>query len=371
MRSVLKAWPVLLLVAGCGGGGSGGGDAGKTPDSGTGGVSLDDAAVDGATGDGAVGGAGGAGGGGGEGGTPSTEQPIDERCPDLQAGHFLLVGFPDRVDAYELHDFTASYFCKFLDLSGNGITHASAMARGSGDNGFFLVADTREGKGELHVFDANGNHVERRTGSVNLADLGGLWPKFSGDGFVAWSKANSNLYELDADGKFVGPWTPPEGVTSRLDRLTDLLFIRADAVVTTFADRAPKIFYWPNSPELPTEEVATANAVAAVITDAGTRLLISGEVGGAGNGFGVVLYKEVLSGRAPPEKDKVLVNPGEFNDGIGLLMKDDGFLVLDSAVAGSARVIGFNTSGVLQDESALEGGGNPYRMSYEVIFPDY
>lgn len=374
-RLVLSLMPAIL---GLGCGSSGGGDgAGGTGTGGTGGAggtpTLTDAASGGAGGgpgsDAGPGGAGGEGGGGT--GGASMERPVEERCPDLQAGEYLLIGFPDRVDAYRQRDFAASYFCTFLDLRANGITNAGGFARSSMEGGPFFVSATQDGRGEVHSFDANGNYIGRVASNVNLADIDGLWSKFSGDGFVAWSKSNSNLYELDADAQFIGPWLPPLLVTSRLENLTDLLFVDADAVLATFADRPPKLFKRPFAPDFPEDQIGGANAAAGVPTQEGTKVLITGEVGGTGNGFGVILFQPAVSGRVAPEVEAVLVQPGEFTDGIAIIALGAGFLLLDSAIAGTARLVTFDADGALQEEIGLEGGGSPHAMFFSQIFPDF
>lgn len=372
-RLALGVAPAMLCVA-CGSdGGGGGGEGGAAGGAGGGGgtpVLTDQGGGAGGASDAGPGGAGGEGGGGGAGGA-STELPIEERCPDLQAGEYLLVAFPDRVDAYRQRDFAAEYFCNFLDLRSNGITNAGGFARSSAQDGPFFVTSTNNGRGEIHAFDANGNYIERVSANVNLADVEGLWSKFSGDGFVAWSKTNSNLYELDPDAKFVGPWLPPLTMTSRLEKLTDLYFVDSESALATFSDRPPKLFKKPFAPDFPADQIGGANAVAGIPTEEGTKLLVTGEVGGVGNGYGVILYKPAASGRVAPEQELVLVQPGEFNDGVGLLTLGAGFMLLDSALAGSARLVTFDADGALQEEVAVEGGGNPFTMTFGQIFPDY
>ena len=94
-------------------GGAGGSEADR-------GIAVDMGGAGGSGGAGAMGGSGGMGGAGGSGGSGGgMEEPIDSRCPDAQAGTYLLVAFPDRVDAYRQRMFGATYLCKFLDLAGS------------------------------------------------------------------------------------------------------------------------------------------------------------------------------------------------------------------------------------------------------------
>ncbi|MCK6570894.1 hypothetical protein L6V77_07220 [Myxococcota bacterium] len=365
---------LVLGLSACGSSSDDGGGGDAAAGGSTGGTPiLDDMGTD-ASG-GTAGGAGGEqpGGAGGEGGSGggSTEQPPDVRCPDLQAGEYLLIAFPDRVDAYRQRDFGASYFCTFLDLRAAGITNAGGFARSAREDGPFYVTATNDGRGEIHAYDADGNYIERVAVNINLADIDGLWSHPSGDAFVAWSKGNSNFYELDGEGGFRGPWLPPLSMTSRVEGVTDLLFLDAESAIATFTNRPPKLYKHPFAPDFPADQIGAANAIAGIATEEGTKLLITGEAGGAGNGFGVMLYKAAASGRVPPELEAVLVQPGEFTDGVGLLSLGSGFLLLDSAIAGSAKLVTFNADGMLQEEIGLEGGGNPFAMFFAQIFPNY
>ena len=106
-------------------------------------------------------------GGMGRGGMMGMEQPIEERCPDAQAGTYLLVVFPDRVDAYRQREFGASFFCKFLDLAGNGISNATGLAINR-DNDTIYVVQPEEGKGGVYAFNVNGSFERKVTANVNL-----------------------------------------------------------------------------------------------------------------------------------------------------------------------------------------------------------
>jgi hypothetical protein len=367
---------MTLLLAACGGDGgssSGAGGGGGTGGSSGGAPSIADLGVGGTpVGGTPVGGApiGGAPVGGME-PPPPVETPVEERCPDAQLGRYLLVGFPDRVDAYRQREFGATYFCKFLDLAGNGLSDATDFARGGEPGSPFFVTRTRDGRGEVHTFSPDGRYVGRTESNINLAGISRIWPKPGGGGFIAWARANSNLYELSAEGTFVGPWEPPGWQGALVRDLTNLLFIRQDAAIATFTVAPPRVFINPFFIDLPSEQINAANAIAGVDTPEGKKLLITAEVSGAGNGFGVVLYKPVISQLAPPEREDVLVEPGEIKDGISILPLSSGFLVLDSAVGGAAAITSFNGEGMLQEQIGLTGAGNPYRMIFEQVFPSF
>ena len=178
-----------------------------------------------------------------------------------------------------------------------------------------------------------------------------------------------NLYEIDDDAKFVSSYEPPGWQGSRVPNLTDLLFVRNDAVVATFSDRPPKVFVEPFAPDFAPEAIGASNAVIGVPTPEGTKLIITGEVGGAGNGYGVVLFKPIISGRIAPEQEAVLVAPGEFKDGVSILPLATGFLLLDSSIGGAAQLTSFDGNGDLQVLVTLDGQGNPYRLMRERVFP--
>ena len=89
------------------------------------------------------------GGMGGEGGMMGgMEQPIEERCPDAQAGTYLLVVFL-TVDAYRQREFGASFSVSF-DLAGNGISNATGLAINR-DNDTIYVVQPEEGKGGVCI----------------------------------------------------------------------------------------------------------------------------------------------------------------------------------------------------------------------------
>jgi len=370
----LVAWAALGGLLGACGGGSGDSDAGAGGAGGgsSGGAVLGDVGAGDAAGGAAAGGeAAGGAAAGGEMPPAPVETPIEARCPDAQLGRYLLVGFPDRVDAYRQREFGASYFCKFLDLGGNGLTEVSDFARGGEPGSPFFAVTTREGRGEVHSFNPDGQYVGRTESNINLAGISRLWPKPGGGGFIAWARANSNLYEISSEGRFVGPWNPPGWQGALVRDLTNMLFIRQDAAIATFTSGPPRVFINPFSIVLPAEQIGAANAIAGVDTPEGKKLLITGEVDGAGNGFGVALYKPVISQQAPPERESVLVAPGEIKDGISILPLSSGFIVLDSAVGGAPSITSFNGEGALQEQIGLDGAGSPNRMVFEQVFPSF
>jgi hypothetical protein len=374
---------VAVLALSCSPGGGGGEETPVGGEPGTGGV------IDG-TGGGGAGGAGG-GAGGGVGGAPeggmvgggeppppppiNNETPIEERCPDAQTGTFLLVLYPDRVDAYRQRDFNVSYFCTFLDLAGNGINDATGMVRTR--DGRFLVVQTREGRGEVHAFNSNGEWEARLDSNINLAGVSGIWNTF-GDDFVAHSRANQNLYKITAEGTWNGTWSPPVWQGSRLANVTDMVFVDIEEVFMTFSDRPAKLFKHPDAPDFSDEQVGPGNSITAVETDQGIKVLMTAQIGGEGNGYGVLIYKPAGGGRThsgrsdfPPELESVLVQEADIVDGADLASFDLGFLVLDSAVGGSARISGWNDGGELQSELSLQQPGNPMQMLRALIFPDF
>ncbi|MEZ4471821.1 MAG: hypothetical protein R3F60_13725 [bacterium] len=367
----MKRWVAALIVAmfGCddGGGGGAGGAGGGTVDA-AGGGGGGGMVVDLGPGDAAVGDMG-AGGMGGAGGEMPMETPIDERCPEAQAGTYLLVFYPDRVDAYRQREFGASYFCEFLDLKGNGITTATGVAQRL--DGSFLVSVPEEGRGAVYQFTGNGEFDRRVESNVNLAGIAGIWNTF-GDDFVVWSAANQNLYKLSEAGQFRGPWEPPQYQGARVPGITDMTFLDTDAVVMTFRDRPAQLFMFPDAPSFPANLVGPGNSTIAVQTDEGPKVLMSAQIGGEGNGFGVVLFKPIRAGRAAAiEQESVLIPASEIVDGIDLLALGSGFLVLDSALAGSAKISGYDAMGMLREETPIMRPGNPIGFARVAIFPDF
>ncbi|MCA9537977.1 MAG: hypothetical protein KC620_03780, partial [Myxococcales bacterium] len=328
MKRALMGWLALVVCLGfgCDSGGGGGGGGGEGGEGGGGGM---DAATDsevqadagpdtGPVVDMAVDMA------------RPMERPIEERCPDAQAGTFLLVLFPDRIDAYRQRDFGASYFCEFLALADNGITHATGFAIDR-DGTTIYVVQPEEGKGSVYAFDTNGRFQRKVQSNVNLDGVEGIWNTF-GERFVVWSALSQNLYELESDGTFRTQFVPPNEMGSLARNLTDLVFIDQETMIATFSDRPAKLYKRPFSPSWDAAEVGPGNAVAAVETEEGIKVLMTAQVGGAGNGYGVLLYEAVLSGRAVPDLEQVLVPASEdVVDGIDLMVLElgVGFMVMD------------------------------------------
>ena len=96
------------------------------------------------------------------------ETPIDERCPDAQAGEHLLVLFKDRVDAYRIRDFSVDYLCTFLDLAGNGITQATGMAISRDEPRKILIVQPEDMNGSVYEFDLSGAFVKKTDTNINL-----------------------------------------------------------------------------------------------------------------------------------------------------------------------------------------------------------
>ena len=316
------------------------------------------------------GGAGGMGGGeGGAGGMVFVEEPIDDRCPDAQAGTYLLVVYPDRVDAYRQNQFDAAFFCEFLDLDGNGITRGTGVVQAS--DGSFLAVSPEDDRGTIYRFTHNGEFDERVDVNVNLAGIKGIWNTF-GDDFIVWSAANQNFYRLNQDARFTGPWTPPQWQGSRIEGVTDVTFLDTDAVVMTFNDRPARLFMFPDSPQFPERTgVGAGNAVQAVDTADGVKLLMSAQIG-MGGGYGVILFDSIGVGREPAiVVERNLIPASEIVDGIDILVLDEGFMILDSALGGSPKITTYDADGMLRGEVLIQRPGNPIGLIRSRIFPDF
>ncbi|MGK0360559.1 MAG: hypothetical protein ACI9U2_002872 [Bradymonadia bacterium] len=309
------------------------------------------------------------GGEGGAGGMMLVEEPIDDRCPDAQAGTYLLVVYPDRVDAYRQNQFEAAFFCEFLDLDGNGITRGTGVVQAS--DGSFLAVSPEDDRGTIYRFSQNGEFDERVDVNVNLAGIKGIWNTFADD-FIVWSAANQNFYRLNQDARFTGPWTPPQWQGSRIEGVTDVTFLDTDAVVMTFNDRPARLFMFPDSPQFPERTgVGAGNAVQAVATAEGVKLLMSAQVG-AGGGFGITLFESIGVGREPAiVVERNLIAPSEIVDGIDILVLDEGFMILDSALGGSPKISTFDADGMLRGEVLIQRPGNPIGLVRASLFPDF
>jgi len=319
----------------------------------------------------AMGGA--AGGNAGMGGMmpPMMERPIDDRCPDGQAGNYVLVLYPDRVDAYRRFDFRLEYFCEFLALSDNGISNATGMAFNR-DGDQIFVTQPEDDKGAVYAFSANGEFERRVARNVNLAGVDGIWNTF-GERFVIWSRTSQNMYELDSDGSFRTRFQPPTIAGSRVEAVTDIAFVDQDSFVATFSDRPPQLFKDPFGPTFPMGEIGPANAVVPIQTPEGVKVLMTAQVGGIGNAYGVMLYEPIITGRRPPELENIMVSAdsGDIVDGQDILILDTGFMILDSNLAGTARITSFNHEGQVEGSIALEGNQNPIMILEARVFPDF
>lgn len=306
---------------------------------------------------------------GGAGGMRPMEEPIDDRCPDAQAGQYLLVIYPDRVDAYRQNEFNAAFFCEFLDLDGNGIESAAGVVRAS--DGSFLAVNPEGDRGAIYRFSADGEFSEQVDVNANLSGIAGIWNTFSDD-FIVWSAAFQTFSRLNPDGRYTGPWTPPQWQGSRVEAVTDVAFIDNDAAIMTFSDRPARLFMAPNSPQFPEQTgVGAGNAVQGVETEEGTKVLMTAQIGDGG-GYGVALFEPIGVGReAAIVRERLLVNASEIVDGIDILVVDVGFMILDSALGGSPKISAYDAEGMLRGEVVLQRPGNPIGMMQASIFPNF
>jgi len=303
----------------------------------------------------------------------------DERCPEARSKVLVLAAYADRVEALAQDErgFKVSPLCTFIDLRELGVTTARGVAQGA-DEGFVFVYDAGDEGGALLFYSNNGEVVRRTPVNINLKDPKGLWAV--GGGFVALSGASGQLYRFDAEGGFVGPYTPPQQSSARLPTLTDLQDLGADAmgnpmVLAVFSDRPPRLFAFPAALDFPETDVGAAWAITLVPSQIGDKVAISGAVGGARGG--VQLYRPVVSGRTLPVKEPIdpLIYAGEtpdfYGNGADLTPMDDGFFVLDTGATGP-RVTSYNTFGIPQEESAIGGlEGAPIRLIRTRVFKDF
>ena len=297
------------------------------------------------------------------------EPSVDERCPEAQAGTYLLVLYPDRVEAWRQRQgqFGATYMCEFLALGANGITNATGLVRGRTGDRHFYVTSPEATEGAIYAFDEGGAFVGKVMNNINLQGVAGIWPT-AGDDYVAYSGTSQNLYRLNADFQFRGPASLPQLPGAQLPGLVDLVYNDATSAVAVFSDRSPRLFKDPFSPEWAANELGAGGAVTLVDTEEGAKVLIAARLG-AGAGTGVVLHEAINSGRTPPPRETVLVPAGEIEDAASLVIVDTGFFVLDRGPAeGPGRIHGFNGIGVRQSNVALRGTERPLRMLRESIF---
>ena len=94
----------------------------------------------------------------------------------------------------------------------------------------------------------------------------------------------------------------------------------------TFNNRSAQLYKTPFAPEFPDDEVGPGNALAPVETDEGVKILMTAQIGGEGNAYGVAFYAAAESGRAPPEREGIWsIVPRDFVDGIDIITCLRGF----------------------------------------------
>ena len=300
---------------------------------------------------------------------------IDERCPNARAGVQFLVLFPDRIEAYAQDEvgFKVSRTCTFIAHAEQGAEGATGMAIGP-DGKVLIVAPEGDAGGSVYIY-SNDGEFERKVGpNINLKDVSRIWAVE--EGYMAWIERNGSMYHLTSAGEFDGPYTPPEGSSSRLQGLSDVEYIGQDRdgnhqLLTLYSDRAPQLHAFPESPIF--EGVASAVAVATIETPVGKKLLVSGEVQGSTRGVGQ--YDQVTSGRMPPAYEGHLaleIDPG-YGDGADIASFEDGFYVLDSGANGDRppSLNSFNTFGILQEQNPLNTEGTPLEMMRTIIFSGF
>ena len=86
-----------------------------------------------------------------------------------------------------------------------------------------------------------------------------------------------------------------------------MVFLDQDSLLMTYGDRSPKLFKAPFAPDFPDDEIGPANAVVGVETEEGTKILMTAQIGGEGNAYGVALCKAAESGRVAPERESLLL----------------------------------------------------------------
>ena len=314
-----------------------------------------------------------AGSGGGD--SAGMMTTIDDRCPDARAGVQFLVLFSDRVEAFKQDEvgFKVSRSCTFIQHSEQGVAEGVAMAVSPQGN-FLILAPEGEAGGSVYVYSNNGEFIGKQGPNINLKDASRIWT--INDGFIVWIQRTGSLYQLDRDGVFVGPYTPPQANSTRLQNLTDIEYIEEDPedghrLLALFSDQPPKLFAFPNSPEL--SRIPSAQAVSTIVTQTGKKLLISGQV--SGEMKGVALFRQVNSGRMAPafENNLVYDSDPEYGDGRDIASFEDGFYILDSGGDGAraSSLNSFNTSGVPQEQSPLGVEGIPLEMARVTIFSDF
>lgn len=300
---------------------------------------------------------------------------IDDRCPTARSGELFVVLFADRVELFQPQEnqFKVRHFCTLISHTEQGAETVQAMAV-SPDGRFFLLSSEGDAGGSIYIYSNNGEFERKEGPNVNLKDAQRIWAL--DEGFVVWVERNGSLYKLDADGSFAGTYMPPQSNSGRLVGVTDMEYIGEDAegnpwLLSLFADRAPKLFAFPDSPEL--SGVNGAKAVATLDTPVGKKLLISGRV--EGDRYGVALFRQVNSGRTPPDLEEVLVLDIDdgYGDGSDIVSFADGFFVLDRGGDGerAPALNSFNTFGTPQEQNPLGVEGTPIGVFYMNVFSDF
>ena len=300
---------------------------------------------------------------------------IDNRCPNARTGINFVVWFSDRVELFTQDEigFSVSHLCTFMTPLERGASEITSVALGA-DNNFAILVPEGEAGGSIYIYSNNGEYLSKEGPNINLKDATRIWPVK--DKFIVWVERNGSLYEVNGDGSFIGPYTPPQAGSTRLTNLTDMEYIGADSdgndrLLTLYSDRSPKLFAFPDSPEL--EGVSGANAVAVIDTAVGKKLLISGEV--QGDTKGVVMFGVVNSGRRAPEKEEVValeVDPG-YGNGYDITSFEGGFYILDQGESGgrASGLNSFSTSGIPQEQSPLGVEGTPLGVIFTQVFSDF
>jgi hypothetical protein len=299
----------------------------------------------------------------------------EDRCDQARSKVHVLALYNDRLQAFKQDEvgFKVSPYCAFLAFSEQGVTTARGVAQGAEEE-FAVVYDAGEAGGALLLYDNNGEFISRSEPNINLADPGGVW--WIEEHFVVWSRTTSSLYKLSATGEFIGPYSPPEQASSRLNNLTDLAYLGLDhdgkpRLLATFSDRPPRLFAFPNSPSFSENDITSAWAMTLIPTQIGDKIAFSGAVEGASGG--VIQYRPVNSGRDVPEKEDVLIYPTDpgYGNGADIVPMDDGFFILDTSEASGPGINSFNTFGIPQEPNDISGlEGVPFQLLRVRIFKD-
>ncbi len=284
---------------------------------------------------------------------------IEERCPEAQTGTFLLLAYPDRVDAYRLLEEGARFFCAFLEFKSIGLEISSFTKLAEGD---FIAGEGLEDRGRLHAFSPDGEPQGLLLSNPNLGRLAGLWPGPNG-GLLAWSALSMNFYRINAEGEFMGNWEPPAWQQgSRVEDVVDLLYLESDRVVMTFSQHAPRFFGDRRVQEF--AELGPGGGLMWVETQQGGRLLLAAEKLGQ-EGHGIWQYR-TGNGDSPPVYERAILSTGEFESIQAMLPTESGLILLDS----EGGLSEFSVQGERRWHLQPEGPGRAFGISLERIFPN-